>query len=109
MDVARKLAGRDECPLCTLTHGATGERASWRACKEALQVPVEAVHRDERTPALRALSSALPYVAAESGGELSILLEKDGVTALGGDTRLLERALRDRARAQGLEFPDGRQ
>jgi len=105
MDVARKLAGRDECPLCTLTHGATGERGSWRACKESLGVPVEPVHRDELTPELRELSASLPFVAAQSEGKIEVLLDKDGVIALGGKSDTLERALRERAAARGLEFP----
>ena len=105
VDVVRKLAGRDECPLCTLTHGTTGVRASFRRCKESLGVPVEPVHRDELTPELRALGSELPFVAVKTGGALRVLLEKSGVVGLGGDTEALERTLRERAKSQGLEFP----
>jgi hypothetical protein len=104
VDVARKLAGRDECPLCTLTHGATGERASWRACKEALGVPVEPVHRDELTAELRALAAPLPYVAARAGGSVTMLLDRDDVVALGGRTEALEARLRERAEELGLTF-----
>jgi hypothetical protein len=105
VDVVRKLAGRDECPLCTLTHGATGERTSFQQCKESLGVPVDPVHRDELTPELRALGAELPFVAVKAGGALKILLDKPGVVALRGETDALERTLRERAKSQGLEFP----
>ena len=104
VDVARKLAGRDECPLCTLTHGATGERSAWRECKQSLGVPVEAVHRDELTAPLRALSAKLPFVAVEAAGELRVLLDQAGVAALDGDFRALEARLRERARSLHLTF-----
>jgi hypothetical protein len=105
VDVVRKFAGRDECPLCTLTHGATGERSSWQECKQSLGVPVEAVHRDELTPPLRALDAPLPFIAVEASRKLEVLLDKTAVLALEGNTDALERALRAQAQARGLEFP----
>ena len=105
VDVVRKLAGRDECPLCTLTHGATGERAGFRQCKESLGVPVDPVYRDTLMPELRALDLELPFVAVKAGSTFKILLDKPGVVSLRGDTAALERTLRERAQSQGLEFP----
>jgi hypothetical protein len=106
VDVVRKIAGRDECPLCTLTHGAGGERASFRQFKQSLYGPVEAVHRDELTPELRALQAELPFLAVRTAGSLTVLLDKAGVAALGGNSDALERSVRERAQSRGLEFPD---
>ncbi len=103
VDVARKLAGRDECPLCTLTHGATGERTAWKACKQALRVPVDAVHRDELTDELRQLGAELPFVAVRVGGRPELLLDRAAIAGL--RTEELERALRERAAARGFTFP----
>jgi hypothetical protein len=104
VDVARKWAGRDDCPLCTLTHGATGERAAWRKCKQALKVPVEAVHRDERTADMRQIAAPLPFVAARVDGRIEVLLPREAIEKLRPDE--LERALRERAAARGLTFPE---
>ena len=104
VDVARKFAGRDECPLCTLTHGMGGERGAWRACKEALRVPVEAVHRDELTDELRGLGK-LPFVAARVLGRTELLLDRAAVEALGGNPDALESALRTHAAQRGFTFP----
>ena len=104
VDVARKLAGRDECPLCTLTHGVTGERAAWKACKQALRVPVDAVHRDELTGDLRQIAAPLPFVAARVGGRPELLLERAAIEKLRPDE--LEVALRERAAARGFTFPE---
>jgi hypothetical protein len=104
VDVARKLAGRDECPLCTLTHGATGERAAWRECKQALRVPVDAVHRDELTGELRQIAAPLPFVAARVAGKLELLLERADIEELRPE--MVERALRERAAARGFTFPE---
>jgi len=103
VDVARKLAGKDECPLCTLTHGATGERAVWKSCKQALRVPVDAVHRDELSGELRQIA-ALPYVAALVDGKPRVLLDSTVIAALRPEH--LEQALRNAAAELGYTFPE---
>jgi hypothetical protein len=105
VDVARKLAGRDECALCTLTHGSTGERSAWKACKQSLGVPVEAVHRDELSDGLRGLGP-LPFVAVDAGGGPELLLDRGAVLSLGGKTDRLEQAMRDAAHARGMTFQE---
>jgi len=104
VDVARKLAGRDECPLCTLTHGPTGERAAWKQCKQALKVPVDAVHRDELADELRQIDAPLPFIAVSIGGRPELLLDRVAIEKLRPEG--LEQALRERAAVRGYTFPE---
>lgn len=94
IDAAKKLLRVPGCTLCDLTHGVTGERASWRRCKEGLPVPVDAYHRDELPPALAAhVAGRWPQLVLEEGGRFVTLLGPAELGALAGPDAL-EPALR---------------
>lgn len=77
-DSARKTLKLGGCALCSITHGVTGERSTWRDCREEIGVPVEYVHRDEVQGALgEAVGDSLPCVIAAVEGELIRLLDRE--------------------------------
>lgn len=90
--VVGKLLGRAHCGLCDITHGALGERASWKACRAALPVPFETYHRDDQPDTAKPLTAdRLPAVLAETDTGLVYLLgpvELDACDA--SPTRLVE-------------------
>jgi hypothetical protein len=105
LDSARKALAMPACSLCALTHGLAGERPEWRAAKAALGVPVEYVHRDELSGAVRdAASVGLPCVLAESEGRVEPLVTPAEIDGCGGDYPTFERLLSGRvaARRSGL-------
>ena len=107
VDSARKALDLKACTLCTITHGLAGERDEWRRCSAGLNVPIEYLHRDELPSELSALAGGrLPCVVADAGGERSVLAGPDDLAACAGSPEALERALRERAAAAGLAFPE---
>ena len=85
VDGTRKLLRINGCTLCEITHGLVGEKSEWRACHQALGVPIDYLHRDELSPDLQSVvGDNLPSVLAEVDGELEILLEKDGIARCKG-------------------------
>ena len=82
--------GRTHCSLCTITHGLVRERASWRACRDALDVPFVTYHRDDQPAAVRAVGAALPVVLAElDDGSLSIVATAAQLEACDGSPECL--------------------
>lgn len=67
VDTAKKLLRIRGCALCTITHGALGEKPEWKTCREALGVPVEYFHVDDLPQPLRATVGALPPRARGRG------------------------------------------
>ena len=95
--------GKAHCALCDITHGAVRERAAWRACRETLPVPFDAVHRDEQPTAVAAAGGgALPLVAAEldDGGVVVLLRPDDLRRCEGSPQRLVEAAVAAAGRAE---------
>ena len=59
-----------------------------------LEVPFELLHRDERSPALVALTDgALPCVVAEGDGEPIVLVDRAALAACGTDPVALVEAI----------------
>jgi hypothetical protein len=105
VDSVKKLLSVDGCALCSLTHSMVGEKSEWKDCRESIGVPVEYVHRNELTPAMRQLvSGRLPAVVAEAAGELVMLLEPEGIARCQGSVEELMGQLRSQAAMQGLGF-----
>ncbi len=100
LDVLKKAAGREDCPLCEITYGPLGKRGAWKACEERLGIPIEELHRDSVPPAWRVALGELPCVLASVGDERpTVLVSRDAITACRGSAEALEerirRALRD--------------
>lgn len=99
LDVLKKLAGREECPLCEITYSPTGKRSTWRECERRLGMPVEEMHRDELPSSWGVSLEALPCVIVKRGGSQRIVLGREDIVRCGGRPDALERALRDAMQA----------
>lgn len=87
--------GTHHCALCDITHGALRERPEWKACRDALPVPMVTLHRDEVPEALaEAIAEPPPYVAAETDTGVVVVLDKAGIEACAGDPEALAGAIR---------------
>lgn len=106
VDSAKKLLSINGCALCSLTHSLAGEKSEWQSCRETLGVPVDYVHRDELTPALRAVvGGRLPSVVAQVGGENVVLLAPDAIERCSGSVADLRGRIKIHAAMRELEVP----
>jgi hypothetical protein len=102
---ARKLAGRGHCSLCDLTHRGVRRRPEWDEVTEHLGVPIELVHRDERSDALAAATTdRIPALLAEAGTQLVALLGPAELEACGADVGEFERRVAAAALEHGLHL-----
>jgi hypothetical protein len=111
VDSAKKLLSINGCPLCSLTHSLVGERAEWVNCREKIGVPVDYVHRNELTPAMKgaAEGEALPCVLAKSGDRIVMLLTADTIRRCNGSLADLRGRLSIHAAMRDLAFPEDRE
>lgn len=104
--VIGKVRGTADCALCDTTHGKLGRRREWKDLLPALGVPVELVHLNERTPAVRAASEGrTPCVLAVTDDGAVLLLGPEQLAAVRGDVTALAVALRAAAGRAGLRWP----
>jgi len=104
IDSARKLLSINGCPLCSLTHSLAGERSEWLSCKESIGVPVDYVHRDELSPALRGVvGDRLPSVVARAGDQDIVLLGPDVIQRCKGSVADLRGRIKTHAAMHDLE------
>ena len=102
--LAGKLGVGEPCALCEITHGWVGEKPDFAACREALPVPLDLLHRDEQPFALGELTHGqLPCVVLETDAGWSILLDRATLTACAGDIARFEGALQEALRAPEAE------
>ena len=65
----RKVAGRNNCGLCDLTHGWNPfGKPSWKSACSASRIDIELLHRDELTGDQRNVAGDLPAVIVNNGG-----------------------------------------
>lgn len=103
VDVAKKLVGAAGCTLRDTTHGATGERASWRACRAELGVPVDTFHQDDAPEGVRtAAAGAWPSVLARSGPLLRVVLGPEAIARCGKQPAALRDAILAACAGEGL-------
>jgi hypothetical protein len=102
--------GRTHCALCDITHGLFRPKADFARCRDGLPVPFHAVHLDERSPELVAVTEGrTPCVVAVLEGldgttTSSVLLDPDALEACGGDPEAFVVALEAAAEAAGLSW-----
>ena len=110
VDSAKKLLSINGCPLCSLTHSLVGERAEWVNCRETIGVPVDYVHRNELTGAMKGAveGESLPCVLAKSGDRIVMLLTADTIRRCNGSIADLRGRLSVHAAMRELAFPDER-
>ena len=92
---------------CSVGAAARSATSPTAACKRrpefdeaaaTLGVPFDLLHRDERSPALAALTDgALPCVVAEGDGEQLVLVDRAALAACGKDPAALVDAIRSAA------------
>lgn len=99
--------GRAHCALCDITHSLVRERADWKECRATLPVPFELFHRDDQPEDARSIGVDAPYVLADTGAALEVVLDRLALEGCDGDLDAFRRAL-DRAFAQrGLTWSPG--
>ena len=82
----RARVGRAHCALCDITHGRIRERADWRACRDGLPVPFVTFHRDDQPDDVRAATSSLPAVLAQTDdGTLVEVADAEALASMAGD------------------------
>lgn len=101
------IAGR-HCSLCDITHSAVRRRREWDDWVRTLPVPVEAVHRNERTPEVeRATAGREPCLAAILGDDRVVVLLEDEALRRAGSVAGLDRELRSALEDAGLHYRRG--
>ena len=100
--------GRAHCALCDITHSSVRERSEWRACRTGLPIPFELFHRDDQPADVRAAAGTeAPYVLADTGSELVLLLDGDALKACAGAVDAFADALEAARLRNGLAWNDG--
>ncbi len=103
VDSAKKVLRIKGCALCQITHGLVAEKSEWRECQDAFGVPVEYLHRDELTDALRPLvEERLPAIVADHDGEMTLLLDREAISRCRGSVEDLRGKLLFHAAKNGL-------
>ena len=93
--VVGKLLGRRHCALCDVTHSPVRRKREWDALVASSQVPLRAVHRDERDAALRAATPVLPAVVGRTAdGGWVTLLDAGALETAGGSVAAFAALLR---------------
>ena len=93
--VVRRAIGRGHCSLCDLTHRGVRRRGDWVRASEDRCVPIELLHRNERTPEVeRASGDRVPCVLARVNGDLVGLLGPADLEGCRGDVDEFDRRLR---------------
>ena len=86
--------GRRHCSLCDITHGKVFERSDWRQCRDALDVDLVTVHRDEAEPQVAAaLNGTFPGVVAVTEQGAVVLLGPEKLEACNGSPEALVAAI----------------
>jgi hypothetical protein len=103
--VVGRMLGTAHCALCDITHASVREKAGFRACREALPVPLKNVHLDERSPPMRAFSEGkTPCVVAHTADGLRLVLDCAALERCAGSVTRFREELSAAMRAQGLVF-----
>jgi hypothetical protein len=96
LDVVKKAAGREECPLCEITYGPLGKRRAWVECAARIDLAVDEMHRDELPAEWNVARGDLPCILARVGGDRPfVLLTRAEITACDASIDALDRRIRD--------------
>jgi hypothetical protein len=102
LDVLKKSVGVEECPLCHATFGPTGMKKAWKECVQALEVPVEQLHRNQVPPGWQIREEDLPCILVERAGTRAVLVDRAAITACEGSPERLEGAVRAALSREGI-------
>ena len=91
LDIVKKAAGREDCPLCEIVYSPVGKRRAWVECSARLQIPVAELHRDELPEEWGLAPTQLPVVLGQTRNQKPIVLvPREGIARCEGDIRQLE-------------------
>ncbi len=99
--------GRAHCALCDITHSLVRERADWKECRATLAVPFELFHRDDQPDDARVAGGDAPFVLADTGEALEVVLDRTALEVCDGDLGAFTRALETALARRGLVLPSG--
>lgn len=103
--VVGKMLGTAHCALCDITHGSVREKKGFVACREALPVPLQNVHLDERSPEVaRFTDGHTPCVVAHTAEGLVMVLDAATLDACEGSVTRFRAALSAAMSELGLGF-----
>lgn len=103
-----KLRRTAHCSLCSITHGLVRERRSWADWRCSVPVPVEALHRNERSPEVEEITGdRTPCVLACVDGTWVFVLGPGELDACDGDVDVFANVLAASLVRAELSFPDG--
>ena len=100
------LVGTRECALCDITHSPIAKKAQWKALDARLLaergIRFDLMHKNERNETERLASDGVePCVLIEhADGSLTVLLDRDELTAAHGDVAAFERLLLEKLDAR---------
>jgi hypothetical protein len=90
-----RTRGTTHCELCDVTHGRLRKKPAFAELQEQFTLPIEVVHRDERTAELAAFTAGLePCVVGETPRGYLMLLTAEDLRECGGDVGRFEARLR---------------
>jgi hypothetical protein len=96
LDVLKKAAGREDCPLCEITYSPLGKRSAWKACQARLGLEVRERHRDDLPASWGIGEGELPCVVAHAAARTPIVLvRREEIMACRGSAESLERKIAD--------------
>ena len=96
LDVIKKAAGREDCPLCEIVYSPIGKRSAWVDCAARLQLPIAEIHRDVLPNDWGLQRSELPCVLAQTGDSIpKVLVAREAIVRCAGEVALLERTIQD--------------
>jgi hypothetical protein len=101
-----KLRRTAHCSLCSITHGLVRERRSWVDWRCSVPVPVEALHRNERSPEVEEITGdRTPCVLARVEGAWVFVLGPGELDACDGDVDVFAKVLVAALQRVELSFP----
>lgn len=102
-----KVTGRAQCALCDITHGWVRPSREFLQVVHEIPVPIEFVHSDSRSEALKAASGGtVPCVLAQTDDGLMLLLGPDDIERCEGEPAALLQAVRDAVDDSDLRWPE---
>lgn len=94
------VRGVEECALCEIAYSGVRQKPEWKQCQESLDVPIEAMCRNQLDDRLaEAADGEFPVVLAEVGGRVVKLMGSERIASCQGDVGRFKQALTERARA----------
>lgn len=89
-----KMFGSAHCALCDITHRGISEKGEYKRCRDALPVPMNTVHLDERDETLRRFTEGkTPCVVGHTDKGLVMVLDRAALEACEADVTKFRDAL----------------